>query len=101
MLNFEFDGEKILKLEIVGSLQDALIETSFMINVIYLRIKKANSIAGAVFKNRLTQAFKDGIMFMDDDEQKELFKEKYKKQEDIEKEVKDFLKSLKRSKKDD
>ena len=90
MLKFEFDGKEKISIDFAGNLIDAITETTFMVNVIYERIKATNSASGKMFKDSIMKAFEDGIIFMDDDDENVSAQE-----------IKDILKSLKRSQKND
>ena len=97
MLAFEFDKGKLMKLSIVGGLQDIAAETTFMLYKIYSTIKKNNKIAGEIFNECLESAIKDGIIFCDDDEREKIFEEK-KKEKNLTKEIEQLLQELKRKK---
>lgn len=95
MLAFEFDKGKLMKLSIVGGLQDIAAETTWMLYEIYLAIKKNNKKAGEIFKECLESAIKDGIIFCDDDEREKILE---KKDRDFSKEIEQILQELKRKK---
>ena len=76
MLAFEFDKGKLMKLSIVGGLQDIVAETTFMLYEIYSIIKKDNKKAGEIFKECLESAIKDGIIFCDNDEREKILEKK-------------------------
>lgn len=97
MLAFEFDKGKLMKLSIVGGLQDIAAETTCMIYAIYSVIKKNDKEAGEIFKGCLESAIKDGIVFCDDDEREKIFEEK-KKEKNLTKEIEQLLQELKRKK---
>ena len=97
MLAFEFDKGNLLKLTIVGGLQDIAAETTFMLYAIYSAIKKNDKKAGEIFKECLEMAIKDGIVFCDDDEREKIFEEK-KKEKNLTKEIEQLLQELKRKK---
>ena len=95
MLAFEFDKGKLMKLSIVGGLQDIAAETTFMLYEIYSIIKKDNKKAGEIFKECLESAIKDGIIFCDNDEREKILE---KKDRDFSKEIEQMLQELKRKK---
>lgn len=95
MLAFEFDKGKLMKLSIVGGLQDIAAETTWMLYVIYSTIKKNNKKAGEIFKGCLEMAIKDGIVFCDDDEREKILE---KNDRDFSKEIEQMFQELKRKK---
>ena len=99
MLAFEFDNGNLKKLTIVGGLQDITAETTFMLHVIYSKIKKSNKKVGEMFKACLESAIKDGIIFCDDDEREKIL-EKAKKENDRDfaEEIEQLWRELKRKK---
>lgn len=97
MLDFKFDKGNLGKLTIVGGLQDIASETTYMLYVIYSKIKESNKQAGEMFKKCLEMAIKDGIIFCDDDEREKIFEEK-KKEKNLTKDIEQLLQELKRKK---
>ena len=99
MLAFEIDNGKLSKLSIVGGLQDIAAETTYMLYVIYSKIKKSSKEAGETFKECLEMAIKDGIVFCDDDEREKIIeKMKEENDRDFSKEIEQLLQELKRKK---
>lgn len=67
MINAKVDGAKV-SLSIKGSLRDLMAESLLMMRNIYERINDVDADSGKEFSFCVTKAFKDGIVFIDEDE---------------------------------
>lgn len=97
MVSFTIDKGKVEKLTVFGDLETTVSEVVFMLYVIYKAIEKSSEGAAEAFKGCIESAIKDGIVFCDEDERKEII-EKMEKEKDLTEEIEQLLQELKRKK---
>lgn len=97
MVSFTIDKGNVEKLAIFGDLETTVSEVTCMLYVIYKAIEKSSAEAAKTFKECIESAIKDGIVFSDEDERKEII-EKMKKEKNLTEEIEQLLQELKRKK---
>lgn len=99
MVSFTIDKGEVEKLTIFGDWETTVSEVACMLYVIYKAIEKSSEEAAGAFKEYIESAIKDGIVFSDDDERKEIIaKIKKEKEKDLTEEIEQLLQELKRKK---
>lgn len=99
MVSFTIDKGNVEKLTVFGDLKTTVTEVTCMLYVIYKAIEKNSEGAAEVFKAYIESAIKDGIVFVDEDEQKEIIEKMEKeKEKDLTEEIEQLLQELKRKK---
>lgn len=97
MVSFMIREEKVENLAIFGDLETTVSEVACMLYVIYKAISKSSEEAVETFKEYIESAIKDGIVFCDEDERKEIIA-KMKKEKNLTEEIEQLLQELKRKK---
>ena len=100
MVSFTINEEKVEEMAIVGDLQTTFSEVGCMLYVIYKAISKSSETAGEMFKEYIESAIKDGIVFSDDDDEREKIIEKKAKEKgkDVTAEIEQLLREVRRKK---
>lgn len=97
MVSFTINEGEVENLDIFGDLKTTVFEVVCMLYVIYKAIKKNSAEAAEAFKECIESAIKDGIVFCDEDERKEII-EKTEKEKNLTEEIEQLLQELKRKK---
>ena len=100
MVSFTINEEKVEEMAIVGDLPTTCSEVVCMLYVIYKAISKSHEEAGEMFKEYVESAIKDGIVFSDDDDEREKIIEKKAKEKgkDVTAEIEQLLREVRRKK---
>ena len=99
MVSFTIREGKVEKLAIFGDLETTVTEVACMLYVIYKAIEKSSAETAKTFKEYIESAIKDGIVFSDDDERKEIIaKMEKEKEKNLTEEIEQLLQELKRKK---
>lgn len=99
MVSFTIDKGEVKRLVVFGDLETTVSEVTCMLYVIYKAIEKKSEGAAEAFKEFIESAIKDGIVFSDVDECKEIIaKIKKEKEKDLTEEIEQLLQELKRKK---
>lgn len=99
MVSFTIDKGNVEKLTVFGDLETTVSEVACMLYVIYKAIEKSSEEAAGAFKEYIESAIKDGIVFCDEDERKEIIEEMEKeKEKNLTEEIEQLLQELKRKK---
>lgn len=84
MYKIKVDKEMLLELELNGNLTTITAEVLASVMIVYQKLKQTNRLAAKQFKENVEEAMKSGIVFEDEEGQKNILK----------KQIDDFKKEL-------
>lgn len=75
MYRIEIDKDMLLGLELNGNLRTITAEVLSSVMIVYQKLKKSDSFAAEQFKENVERAMKSGIVFEDEEGQKDIIKQ--------------------------
>lgn len=75
MYRIEIDKDMLLGLELNGKLRTITAEVLSSVMIVYQKLKKSDSFAAEQFKENVERAMKSGIVFEDEEGQKDIIKQ--------------------------
>ena len=94
MIKFETDNGNGTQLTVSGSLKDITAEACLFVRTVWEGFNEKDRDAGDIFKELVTKAFAEGVIFASDDEMDAILKKAEAETKEKKKEVADELKQV-------